>query len=97
MAEKGNHRSVPEFTVYALLWSTTVTIRDTKCQGTCRSMSAEECTTNPTGAFRLLVRVIRRSNQGSGLDVPEANLERFLFHESKLFGSVVAGHGQVIF
>jgi len=45
MIEKHDRRDVPEFTVYSLLRSPTITIRDTRCQGTCRSMSAEECTT----------------------------------------------------
>lgn len=44
MVEEGNHRSVPEFKVYSLLRSTTVTIRDTQCRGICRYMSAEEAT-----------------------------------------------------
>src|SRR5215469_10122672 len=42
--ENRKRRDVPEFKVYSLLGSPTVTIRDTRCQGTCRSMSAEECT-----------------------------------------------------
>ncbi len=43
--DKANHHSVPEFEVHSLLKSSTVTIRDTKCQGSCRSMSPEEFTT----------------------------------------------------
>jgi AraC family transcriptional regulator len=35
---------MPEITVYSLLKSPTVTIRDTFCQGTCRHQSTEECT-----------------------------------------------------
>ena len=45
MVEERNRGGAPEFTVYSLLGSPTVTIRDTKCQGSCRSMSTEECTT----------------------------------------------------
>jgi len=44
MMEKRNRRDVPEFKVYSLLRSPTIMIRDTRCQGTCRSMSPEECT-----------------------------------------------------
>jgi AraC family transcriptional regulator len=42
--EERNRREAPEFTVHSLLKSPTVRIRDTKCQGSCRSMSPEECT-----------------------------------------------------
>ena len=45
MTQERNQGGVPEFTVYSLLRSPTVAIRDTKCQGSCRSMSPEECTT----------------------------------------------------
>lgn len=44
MLEEGDFRKVPEFRVYSLLPSPTVTIRDTQWQGSCRSMSLEECT-----------------------------------------------------
>jgi len=44
MMEDRNRRDVPEFKVYSLLASPTVTIRDTSCQGTCRSIGPEECT-----------------------------------------------------
>jgi AraC family transcriptional regulator len=44
MVEERNRRA-PELKVFSLLTSPTVTIRDTKCQGSCRSMSPEECTT----------------------------------------------------
>lgn len=41
---ENNRRGGPEFTVCSLLISLTVTIQDTRCQGTCRSMSPEEST-----------------------------------------------------
>src|SRR5580700_10106785 len=42
--ESSHPRVVPEFAVHSLLKSPTVTIRDTECQGSCRTMSTEECT-----------------------------------------------------
>jgi hypothetical protein len=42
--EERNQRSVPEFDVYLPVRFSTVTSRDTKCHGNCRSMSPEECT-----------------------------------------------------
>lgn len=45
MLKKVSRRSIPEFEVRSLLKAPTVTIRDTECQGSCRCMSAEECTT----------------------------------------------------
>jgi AraC family transcriptional regulator len=45
MIEERNLRGLPEFSVFQLLRSPIVTIRDTKCKGSCRSMSPEECTT----------------------------------------------------
>ena len=45
MVEERNRPSTPEFKVFSLLRSPTVTIRDTKCKGSCRSKSPEEYTT----------------------------------------------------
>jgi hypothetical protein len=45
MVEERNRPSAPEFKVFSLLRSPTVTVRDTKCKGSCRSMSPEEHTT----------------------------------------------------
>jgi len=44
MAQKNESNRVPEITVRSLLKSSTVTIRDTYCQGSCRHKSTEECT-----------------------------------------------------
>lgn len=44
MLEGCDFRKLPEFRVHSLLMSPTVTIRDTQCQGSCRSISPEECT-----------------------------------------------------
>src|SRR5215831_14693579 len=43
-APKTESNRVPEFVVYSLLKSSTVTIRETYCQGSCRHQSAEEWT-----------------------------------------------------
>jgi AraC family transcriptional regulator len=42
---KNESKHVPEFAAQSLLKSSTVTIRDVYCQGSCRHQSAEECAT----------------------------------------------------
>src|SRR5215831_2779302 len=71
MVEKRNHRSVPEVEVYSLLRSPTVTIRDTKCQGSCRSMSPEEYTTTTQLIFPYRGVYVR--HVGEDQAVAEAN------------------------
>jgi AraC family transcriptional regulator len=71
MVEEGNHRSVPEFKVYSLLRSTTVTIRDTQCRGICRSMSAEEATASTQLIFPYRGVYVR--HVGHDQTVAEAN------------------------
>ena len=71
MVEERNHRGVPEFEVYSLLSSPTVTIRDTKCQGSCRSMSPEECTTTTQLIFPYRGVYVRHVGQDQ--TVAEAN------------------------
>ena len=71
MVEKANHRSVPEFEVHSLLKSSTVTIRDTKCQGSCRSMSPEEFTTTTQLIFPYRGVYVR--HVGHDQTVAEAN------------------------
>ncbi len=71
MLENHNHRSAPEFEVYSLLRSTTVTIRDTNCQGSCRSMSLEECTTSTQLIFPYRGVYVRHVGQHQ--TVAEAN------------------------
>lgn len=44
MVEKRNEPAAPEFEVHSLLRSPTVTVQDTQCQGSCRSMGPEEST-----------------------------------------------------
>ncbi len=44
MASTNETKCAPELAVRSLLQSPTVTIRDTHCRGTCRHLSAEECT-----------------------------------------------------
>ena len=45
MALKSESKPVPEFSAQFLLKSSTVTIRDVYCHGSCRHQSAEECAT----------------------------------------------------
>ena len=45
MALKSESKPVPEFAAQFLLKSSTVTIRDVYCHGSCRHQSAEECAT----------------------------------------------------
>ena len=71
MVEQGNHRAVPEFKVDSLLRSPTVTIRDTKCQGSCRSMSPEECTNTTQLIFPYRGVYVRHVGQDQA--VAEAN------------------------
>jgi len=44
LAPKNESNRVPEFAVYSLIKSSTVTVRETYCQGSCRHQSPEECT-----------------------------------------------------
>lgn len=69
MVEKSNH--LPEFEVYSLLRSPTVTIRDTRCQGSCRSLSPEECTTTTQLIFPYRGVYVRHVGQDQA--VAEAN------------------------
>lgn len=71
MVEEGNHRSVPEFKVYSLLRSTTVTIRDTQCRGICRYMSSEEATASTQLIFPYRGVYVR--HVGHDQTVAEAN------------------------
>jgi AraC-like DNA-binding protein len=90
MVEKRNHRDVPEFEVYSLLSSSTVAIRDTKCQGTCRSMSPEECTTTTQLIFPYRGVYVRHVGQDQ--TVAEANQVLFFnAHEGYRVSHPVAG------
>jgi AraC family transcriptional regulator len=71
MVDEHNPRCVPEFEVYSLFRSPTVTIRDTKCQGSCRSMSPEECTTTTQLIFPYRGVYVR--HVGHDQTVAEAN------------------------
>jgi len=51
LAPQNESIRVPEFAVYSLLKSSTVTIRETYCQGSCRHHSPEECTTTTQLVF----------------------------------------------
>jgi AraC family transcriptional regulator len=90
MVEESNGRALPEFKVYSLLTSPTVTIRDTKCEGSCRSMSPEECTTTTQLIFPyrgVYVRHVRDDQT-----VAEANqLLFFNAHEGYRVSHPVAG------
>src|SRR5215472_7794131 len=69
--EKPSGRDAPEFKVDWLLRSPTITIRDTTCQGTCRSMSPEECTTTTQLVFPYRGVYVRHVGQNQA--VAEAN------------------------
>ena len=69
--EERDGRGVPEFKVYSLLRSPTVTISDTKCAGSCRSMSLEECTTTRQLIFPYRGVYVR--HVGHDQSVAEAN------------------------
>src|SRR5215813_8149977 len=62
---------VPEFAVYSLLNSSTVTIRETYCQGSCRHRSAEECTATTQLVFPYRGVYVR--HVGNDQSVAEAN------------------------
>ena len=90
MAEEHNLRSVPEFKVHSLFKSSTVTIRDTECQGTCRSMSPEEFTTSTQLIFPYRGVYVR--HVGHEETVAEANQVLFFnAHEGYRVSHPVAG------
>jgi AraC family transcriptional regulator len=90
MVEERNRRQVPEFTVHSLLKSPTVTVRDTKCQGSCRSMSPEECTTTTQMIFPY--RGVYVHHVGDDQAVAEANQVLFFnAHEGYRVSHPVAG------
>jgi AraC family transcriptional regulator len=62
---------VPEFVVYSLLNSSTVAIRETYCQGSCRHQSAEECTATTQLVFPYRGAYVR--HLGHDQAVAEAN------------------------
>jgi AraC-like DNA-binding protein len=70
-ALRNESKRVPEFAVYSLLKSETVTIRETYCQGSCRHQSAEECTTSTQVVFPYRGVYVR--HLGEDQAVAEAN------------------------
>src|SRR5215813_5713724 len=70
-APKNESNRVPEFVVYSLLKSSTVTIRETYCQGSCRHLSAEEWTTTTQLVFPYRGAYVRHVGQDQA--VAEAN------------------------
>src|SRR5262247_4065845 len=70
-APKNESNRVPEFVVYSLLKSSTVTIRETYCQGSCRHQSAEECTATTQLVFPYRGVYVRHI--GNDQTVAEAN------------------------
>jgi AraC family transcriptional regulator len=90
MVEGCDHRGVSEFKVYSLLRSSTVTIRDTKCEGSCRSMGPEECTTTTQLIFPYRGVYVR--HVGHDQAVAEANQVLFFnAHEGYRVSHPVAG------
>ena len=70
-APKTESNRVPEFVVYSLLKSSTVTIRETYCQGSCRHQSAEEWTATTQLVFPYRGVYVR--HLGNDQTVAEAN------------------------
>ena len=70
-APKNESIRVPEFAVYSLLKSSTVTIRETYCQGSCRHQSPEECTVTTQLVFPYRGVYVR--HVGNDQSVAEAN------------------------
>jgi len=62
---------VPEFAVYSLLQSSTISIRETYCQGSCRQQSGEECTATTQLVFPYRGAYVR--HLGHDQTVAEAN------------------------
>jgi len=79
MAQKNESNRVPEITVRSLLKSSTVTIRDTYCQGSCRHKSTEECTATTQLVFPYRGVYVR--HLGHDQAVAEANKCCFQCHE----------------
>lgn len=71
LAPKNESNRVPEFAVYSLLKSSTVTIRETYCQGSCRHQSAEESTATTQLVFPYRGVYVRHI--GNDQTVAEAN------------------------
>jgi AraC family transcriptional regulator len=87
---KNESKRVPEFAVYSLLKSETVTIRETYCRGTCRHQSAEECTVSTQLVFPYRGVYVR--HLGDDQAVAEANQVLFFnAHEVYRISHPVAG------
>jgi AraC-like DNA-binding protein len=71
MRPKSEPKDAPEFIVQPLLKSTTVTIQDTLCRGTCTHQSAEECTATTQLVFPYRGVYVRHVGQNQA--VAEAN------------------------
>ena len=71
LAPRNESIRVPEFAVYSLLKSSTVTIRETYCQGSCRHQSPEECTATTQLVFPY--RGVYLRHVGNDQSVAEAN------------------------
>jgi len=71
MVGKRNESAALEFEVYSLLRSPTVTIQDTKCQGSCRSLSPEESTATTQLIFPYCGVYVRHVGQDQ--TIAEAN------------------------
>ena len=89
-ALRNESNRVPEFAVYSLLKSETVTVRETYCQGSCRHQSAEECTTTTQLVFPYRGVYVR--HLGDDQAIAEANQVLFFnAHESYRISHPVAG------
>ena len=89
-ALKNESKRVPEFAVYSLLKSETVVVRETYCQGTCRHLCAEECTTSTQLVFPYRGVYVR--HLGEDQAVADANQVLFFnAHEGYQISHPVAG------
>jgi hypothetical protein len=95
MAEKHNHGTVPEFEVHSLLRSPIVTVRDTKCQGSCRSMSAEECTTSTQLIFPYRGVYVRHVGQDQTVAEPNQVLFFNANEDYRVSHPVTGGDGSL--
>jgi AraC family transcriptional regulator len=68
---KNENKPAPEIVAHSLLKSSTVTVKDTYCRGTCKHQSPEECTTSTQLVFPYRGVYVR--HVGSDQAVAEAN------------------------
>jgi AraC family transcriptional regulator len=95
MASTNEINCAPELAIRSLLRSPTVTIRDTHCRGTCRHLSAEECTATTQLVFPYRGLYVR--HVGSDQAVADANQVLFFnaFEGYRVSHPVAGGDGSL--